>query len=375
MRRSTSPRLRPPPNRGDSRLPTTAARATALTDLLRPLRTAAALTLALGLIWTVWAIQAVAQTETPAQAQTGALAPAPPQAAAPDGARDVTVGAFVTSLSDVNADDGTFRVAFYVWFNDPAGRFDLNRDVYFIARQAAISELETEDAPGGGTYTFARIEAYVDQEFDFRDFPFDRQKLTLRIEAADRTQNLRFVPDVEDTRASDYLRLLGWEVGQVTLDTTEHRYETDFGYWTGGDDLFSQILLNVEVARERSPVLIDDFLGFTFAFLITGLTFVVSCTELGLRVGMTTGSLFASVVNLNRLDDAVGFKPDFGLVDRLAFLIFGAIVTSLLISLSTHRLAKRIEPERANKIDTALGAANVTIFFVLIVLTVRAAMT
>ena len=87
-------------------------------------------------------------------------------------------------------------------------------------------------------------------------------------------------------------------------------------------------------------MLIDDFLGFTFAFLITALTFVVSCTELGLRVGMTTGSLFAAVTNLLRLDDAVGFKPDFGLIDRLAFLIFGAIVTSLLISLDHNRLSK-----------------------------------
>ncbi len=289
-------------------------------------------------------------------------------------ARDVSVGAFVTSVSDVNSNDGTFRIAFYAWFNDPAGRFELERDLYIIARTVTISEIETEPAPGGGTYTIARIEAFVDQEFDFRAFPFDRQRLTLRLEASENVEGVRFVADTEDTRVSEYVRFLGWDVEGVTLETTEHSYDTDFGYWTGIDDEYSQILLSVDVARVRSPVLIDDFLGFTFAFLITGLTFVVSCTELGLRVGMTTGSLFAAVTNLVRLDDAVGFKPDFGLVDRLAFLIFGTIVTALLISLATNRLAKWRSPEEANRIDTAAGAVTLFIYLSLIVWAVHAAM-
>lgn len=288
--------------------------------------------------------------------------------------RDVEVGAFVTSVSDISHANGTFRVAAYVWFNDPAGRFDLERDAYVIARTVNFSEIETEPAPGGGTYTIARLEAQVDQEFDFRAFPFDRQRLTLRLEATENTGGLRFVADADGTSISEYLTLIGWHVEGASIEVDEHVYDTDFGYWTGGGDAFSQILLSVDVSRHRSPVLVDDFLGFTFAFIITALTFVVSCTELGLRVGMTTGSLFAAVTNLVRLDDAVGFKPDFGLVDRLAFLIFGAIVTSLLISLTTNRMSKRGSPEDANRIDTAAGAVTLLIFLSLIAATVHEAM-
>ena len=66
--------------------------------------------------------------------------------------RDVEVGAFVTSISDINPDEGTFRIAFYVWVNDPAGRFDLERDVDIIARDVTISELEVEAGrPAGPT--------------------------------------------------------------------------------------------------------------------------------------------------------------------------------------------------------------------------------
>lgn len=290
--------------------------------------------------------------------------------------RDVETGVFVTSLSDINPGAGTFRIALYAWFNDPAGRFDVHRDLYVIGRNVSISEVETEPNPAGGSYTIARIEAQVDQEFDFRHFPFDRQDLVLRLESVEAGDALRFVPDPDGARASEYIHLVGWTIDGITMRTEEHVYDTDFGYWTDPNTAFSQIEVAVDVSRVRSPVLIDDFLGLTFAFLITSLSFVVSCTELGLRVGMNTGALFAAVTNLVRLDDAVGFKPEFGLVDRLAFLVFGAIVTSLAISLTTNRLSKHgadhdVAKARANKLDTALGMTSITIYFLLIASTLQ----
>ena len=136
-------------------------------------------------------------------------------------------------------------------------------------------------------------------------------------------------------------------------------------------EAYSQVQLSLDVSRVRSPVLIDDFLGFVFAFMITSLTFLVSATELGLRIGMNTGALFAAVVNLNRLHKAAGFRPDFGLVDRLAFLVFGAILCSLIIAITTHRLVKRGDADRVNRINSAVGAAMVLAFGVLIALTLR----
>ena len=46
-------------------------------------------------------------------------------------------------------------------------------------------------------------------------------------------------------------------------------------------------------------------------------------------------------------------------MDRLAFLVFGAIVCSLIIAITTHRFAKRGDADRVNRIDFAIGAAMV----------------
>lgn len=262
---------------------------------------------------------------------------------------------------------------FFAWFNDPSGRFDLEKDLYFIAREVDIDEVETEVTPQGGLYTYARIQAVVPHEFDLASFPFDRQHMVLRMEAEDPT-DLNFVPDAQDAGFSDYIALRGWTVDKVSVTTAEHVYDTTFGYWKTEDTGYSQIALNVDISRTRSTVLLDDFLGFTFAFLITSLTFFVPPTELGLRIGMTTGSLFAAVVNLNRFHDAVGFRPEFAMVDRLAFLVFGALFGSLVIAIVTNRMSKHGDAAAANRLDTRLGIALMSAILVLIMLTVQVAL-
>jgi hypothetical protein len=281
--------------------------------------------------------------------------------------RDIRVGAFVTSVSGIDFSDGSFAITLYAWFIDPAGQFEPERDMYVLSRSASISEVESGPAPGGGTYTTARIEATVNQEYSLLDFPFDEQRLSLRLEAAETTEVFRFVPDTEPPQIDDYVSLVDWTIEGVSLEQTDHAYSVRYGLGGDGDQEFSQIAVHVDVKRARSPVLIDDFLGFIFAFLVTSLTYLVPCTELGLRIGMTTGSLFAAVVNLNRLIDAGGYKAEFGLVEQLGFLIFGAILISLLISIGTKHLSDRIGVERANRVDTTLGMINMAIFLVLIV--------
>ena len=58
-------------------------------------------------------------------------------------------------------------------------------------------------------------------------------------------------------------------------------------------------------------------------------------------------------------------------MDRLAFLVFGAILCSLIIAITTHRFAKRGDADRVNRIDFVTGAAMVLTFGVLLALTLR----
>ena len=58
-------------------------------------------------------------------------------------------------------------------------------------------------------------------------------------------------------------------------------------------------------------------------------------------------------------------------MDRLAFLVFGAILRSLIIAITTHRFAMRGDADRVNRIDSAIGAAMVLTFGALIAVALR----
>ena len=283
--------------------------------------------------------------------------------------RDVRVGAFITNLSNIDQANSTFEITFYAWFIDPAGTFDPRTDMYVIARSSSIDEVEVLPLAGGATNVTARISAVVDQAFDLSEFPFDSQVLVVRLEGAYGVDELRFVPDHEPPQVADYVRTAGWGVDGVSLTTDQHSYTVRYGLERAPDS-FSQANLGVEVKRLHSPIVVDDFLGFIFAFVITSLTFFIPCKELGLRIGMTSGSLFAAILNLNRLLDAAGFQSVFGLVERVGFLVLGALVTAMIISIQTKRLAERRGDEYANRIDSILGAVVVSVFLVLIVATI-----
>lgn len=242
-----------------------------------------------------------------------------------------------------------------------------------IARSATVTTLDRETTPDGAGYVFARIEALVDQRFDIGDFPFDRQTLALRLEANDTTDAFVFAPDLAGSRISELLRLQSWEIRGLDVTTETRRYDTGFGYDEPGKS-YALATLSVQLDRLRSPVLIDDFIGFTFAFLIAAMTFLVPPKELGVRVGMATGSLFAAVFNLYRLGDIVGFRSEFGMVDNLSFLVFALITLTLVISLVSHRLYNARGAEAASRIDGRLGLAAIAIFVGLVTLVVRSAM-
>ena len=289
-------------------------------------------------------------------------------------ARDILTGAYVSSISAINPAGGTYNISVDLWFIDPEGTFDPRKELYVLARSASIGAYYEERGEDGRTYTSVRVDAVVDQEFRLEEFPFDKQTLVLRIEADATTDKIRFVPETEAPRIADYVSLVDWTLGDAGLSAVEHSYTTRFGLAETGPQTFSQLELSIEVGRTQTTVLVDDFLGFIFSFIITGLIYFVHSSELSTRVGMATGSLFAALLNLNRLLDVAGYKAEFGLVERLGFLIFGAILCALLISIAMHRLANRKGVAYADRVDGVLGLIAMSAFTVAIFHVMRAAM-
>lgn len=268
----------------------------------------------------------------------------------------VKVGVFISSISGISPADGSLKVASYVWARGPVGTFDLTQDLEILGRSASIKPIASTTLPDGSGYQAVLVEAVLNQHFDLRSYPFDRQTLLMQMESAKGTSKVILVPDTENSRIADFVRLPNWTINGLTLSKTDFTYETNFGY-RSDRPTFSRLDIGIDVTRARSVLLLEKFTGFLVAMLLTGLVFLVPPGDLGNRVGITTGSIFAAVFNRYRLEDQIGFDASFGLVDQITFLTFSSIVMVLLIALYSFDLVEKRGVAAATRLDRQVGVA------------------
>ena len=124
----------------------------------------------------------------------------------------VKVGVMITSISGIDSSDGSFDISAYAWFSDPLGLFDPEKHLQIYARDARFKTVERLPLNGGGEFTAVEIHATVDQLFDNRNYPFDRQTLRLGFETQYNSHQLVLKGDPDDLGLADFATINGWDV-------------------------------------------------------------------------------------------------------------------------------------------------------------------
>jgi hypothetical protein len=259
------------------------------------------------------------------------------------------MGFFLTALHDLDAASGRFSFAGIGWVIDPGGRLKPTEDIEMLARDTAVTVLSSERLPDGGQYTTLAVSGTVDQHFDTTSFPFDEQVLRIRFELQEPAERIVFVPDQDQSRVADFVAVNGWHIESMALEEETVEYDTGFG--VSQESGFSRVTLLVNISRERSPLVVEKFLGYTVAMLIAALVYFVPTDQIGVRVGMVTSAIFAAVGNRYSLDTLLGAETEFGLVDALSIIVFGSIYVALLTSLFVHRTHVSGTAARAARMD------------------------
>ena len=272
-------------------------------------------------------------------------------------------GFFVTSISKLDSSGGSFDIDAHGWIVTPDRNFDPIDQLQVIARTSTLTVTSRRTLPDGSRYVAFDIEATVDQRFDLRAFPFDRQTLRLAIETQLPADRFAFQPDTANTKLADFAAINGWTVTGLRFATNTVRYDTDFGH--NGNPVFSRLSLLIDIERHRSVLLVENFIGLTIALLITALIYLVPCDQIGTRIGLSTSAIFAAVGNRYGLDAVLGADTAFGLVDQLSLIVFASIYVALAISLLVYRLQKQRTVAQANRVDLIAGVTAVGLGFAL----------
>ena len=151
------------------------------------------------------------------------------------------------------ATDGSFRVGLYVWFVDPAGQFDIERDLAVDAaqRRHQLRSLYASRRRQGGTYTYARVDARGAAGVRLRRLPLRPPAAAAAARGGGQRRRAALRPRRRRHAASP--RTCGCSAGPSTASSLADepaRYDSDFGYWTGRDgDFDRRSVLSIDVAR------------------------------------------------------------------------------------------------------------------------------
>jgi hypothetical protein len=266
----------------------------------------------------------------------------------------VNVGAYVISVHDINFHDKQYTIRFWLWFlyNNPDFDFSTQLD---IPNAKTIEKPDIIlDSIDGKAWVIMKMKGTMKENWNVRDFPFDRQHLKVEIEnTLFDNQSLIFKPDTAGSLFDKKEAIDGWSIHNFSVSVRENDYETGFGDLREGHASanFSQFLIQMDIERDAWGLFLKIFSGMYIAFLISMISFVPHPSELEPRFGLPVGGLFAAVGNKYIIDSLLPESSSFTLVDTLHTLTFFSIFATLLTSAYTLYLHDKGKTESAIAIN------------------------
>ena len=266
--------------------------------------------------------------------------------AASNNPQQVTLGAYLTSLYDIDNDNGTFSVDMWVWTKT---KFKYNignsLEISLLSSQVPhFSEvLDTKRLKNGDYYTQRKISGTFVHDYNLTNFPFDTQRLMVNFEDSDlNKKSLQFITDPTSGFDKD-ISIDGWNILNVTVRSVAKEYDTNFGDTSKPSvDEYSRVIMDIELERDDKFIFFKITLGLFAAVFVALFSNFMSSANADIysnRVGLVGASLLAVVVNQQFADQKIGQSTTVTLVDMLHMVGFCTVFIIFIGSLISRKLS------------------------------------
>jgi hypothetical protein len=297
----------------------------------------------------------------------GAPAVEPTAPAKPSAPVETRIGAFVTSLADVNESQRRFEIGFWVWLLSPASIGEVDPAATMEITNAASFDRQhtVSTVHGDVVYSQVKFRATIRNDLDFSRFPFDRHVLEVHLEDAERdARALELVVDTPPNgRAavvlSSDLAPADWEIGAATLHTLAHVEPTNYGDPSQlTDSEFSRAVIGIEIARKHSlRILLTLLLGTFMAMIVAFFAVLLPIQLAPPRYTLMSGALFVCIANRLLVDARLPAGSSLGLLDQLQLSAIVGLIALIGASLWLTNRAEKLPPARGTSISQRMGVA------------------
>jgi hypothetical protein len=265
-------------------------------------------------------------------------------------AEKIKLGAFVTSLYDINADKGTFSADFWIWtLSSEQANYKMNDSLEInyssIQFPRIFSNQNTEILNQNTALQQKKVQSVFLHDFNLTKFPFDTQNLQISFEDGLLNSSLlEYQPD--NTSGFDKaISVDGWKIKSVNLRQDLKLYDSNFGNFTApSKQSYSRLVLDILIERDAPFIFFKLTMGlFLAVFVALCSCFMPTFSEdiFSGRMGLLGGTLLAVVVNQQFVDAKQGDTTAVTLIDMLHMLGMLTIMILLILTSISRFLSQK----------------------------------
>jgi hypothetical protein len=308
----------------------------------------------------------------------------PPPAAAPDTAATerCKVGIFFVDLHQFEIQKRSFNANFWLWSVCASAQRQPLKVLEFVNANSTTGTLDQTTAREGVTWSQRKIDGNFRQDWDVRDFPFDRHVLSVTMEeGVDDTRAFNYDADTDRSGYDKNIDVPGWRVTGFKLVPSERRYDTTFGDPSlppNASAHYSRLQAEISVVRTNT---------FTSFFKMASVVYVAATLALlsflfhldsggsfGSRISFLAGSLFATVINMRIASTELGSNDGLTLIDLIHITALILIISATILTIIADRQLETGKKQSVRRFDFRNAVVCATLFLAAnVVLIVHAA--
>jgi hypothetical protein len=282
----------------------------------------------------------------------------------------VTVGLYPITVYGLDIASSTYYLDTYVWFRwkgdiDPTQTMELMNAVDDSGTVKEVLLPEPTVLADGSKYQVLRVEGRFFQPFSLRDFPLDRQVLSVLIEDTIHPRDqIAYQFDDQESGYGDLLQVPGWNISGWSAERLKHDYGSSFGeVGRGGDSAYSAVRFQLEIVRPVSLFVWKLLLPLIIVLAANWVVLLLDPRMVDLRTAMPATSLLTTVFLQQSYSASL---PEVGylvLLDKIYAVAYLLIVMTLVRVIMTANTAETVSEDgrllmmRNDRINLAAGVA------------------
>ncbi|HNY10511.1 MAG TPA: hypothetical protein PKK26_02865 [Candidatus Wallbacteria bacterium] len=276
------------------------------------------------------------------------------------GTNEVKIGTYILNYKNLNVNNGTCTADFYLWLIwsnpgiDPRNFEIMNASIEF-KDMVSNETIEIE----GRKYSWVnyRVIATTSNDFNFRRYPLDQQSINIEIEDKQLDiSKMTYVATPRESTMDSRTKIQGWEIIGSDCGITEHKYSTNFGYTTAGNnsDTYSRYVFATNIARPYFSSVLKMTLPLAVILSLSFISLLLSLDKYSQRISLGVSTVYTSVAFHISLSSAIPQVSYMTLADRLMISIYFMLSLNIISIVAMTALVDREKIETAQKINKAL---------------------